>query len=224
MLESESRDLRNHPEWRMYGKEAPQVRSELGLLLLARVIPGRIRRNTASRPSDWNAAFPHGVFTAPGRDLLRDEGFRGLDHSRGGVVKRFPSPPVVAVPFRNTRHLVGVDDKGRHKLQAVGARDTVVTARLGIEDAVGVPPHRIVEGDVIFMLANALLAAVLSKNILGVQVAPVAIAAHKAHRHAVRTNDHPDLALTEPGIAGLIVKPGDLRHVNVRLLGLDHAV
>jgi hypothetical protein len=45
---------------------------------------------------------------------------------------------------------------------------------------VGETPHSVVEGDVIFMLANALLAAVLGEDILGVQVAKVAIAADQA--------------------------------------------
>src|SRR6266576_2333640 len=178
---------------RKRGRIAPS----LPVLILV-IIPRRIRRNTAppSSPLEWNTAAPHCIFTAPGRYLLRDESIRGLDHRCGRVVKGLPAPQV-AVPDRNTHRLVGVHDKDRYELHAIGAGDAVVTACLGIEHAIGVAPKSVVQRDVIFMLANTLLAAVLGEDILGVQVAPVAIAAHKARRHAVGADDHADLALTE---------------------------
>src|ERR1041384_5307004 len=75
-------------------------------LLILVILIGRrlIRRKTpASPPCDWNAAASHCLFTAPGRHLLRDEGFHSLNHRRGGVVKGFLAPRV-AVPGRNAHH------------------------------------------------------------------------------------------------------------------------
>src|SRR5580704_18029039 len=140
------------------------------LVLILVIIPRRIRRNT-DPPPEWNTAAPHGIFTAAGRYILRDDGIRGLDHSGGRVVEGLPAPQV-AVPDRNNHRLVGVHDKGRYEFHAIGAGDAVVAARLGIEHAVGVAPKSVVQRDVIFMLANTLLAAVLSEYILGVKVVP----------------------------------------------------
>src|SRR5438552_12283658 len=129
-------------------------RCQSSLLILVSAIPRLIRRNTtpAARPtSEWNAAFAHCVFTAPGRYLLPDEGVRGLDHRRSRVVKSLPAPRA-AVPDRNIHRLVGVHDKNRYEFHAIRGGDAVVTAGLGIQHAVGVAPHSVVQGDVIFML------------------------------------------------------------------------
>ena len=76
------------------------------------------------------------------------------------------------------------------------------------------------------MLADALLAAVLGEGVLGIEIAPVAVAADQAGAgKAVGRNVQPDLALGEIGIAGLVIEPGDARGVQMLdLLGLHHAV
>src|SRR4029077_18703093 len=109
---------------------------------------------------------------------------RGLDHRRGRVVKRLPAPKV-AVPDRNTHRLVGVYDKNRYELQAIGGGDAVVAACLGIEHAIGVAPKSVVQRDVILMLPNTLHTAGLGEDVLGVNVTPVAISTHKTRRRAV---------------------------------------
>src|SRR6185437_477712 len=80
--------------------------------------------------------------------------------------------------------------------------------------------------DVILMLADALLAAVLGKGVLGVKLAPVAIAADQAAAgKTVGSKLQPDLALGKIGVAGLVVEPGDARGVQMLdLFGLHHAV
>src|SRR5215831_19921692 len=203
------------------------VRRLIGSLLILVSVPrlsGRTTASPAHSASEWNPAFPDCVFTAPGGYLLRHQGVRSLNHGRHGVVIAFPAPHA-AISDRDSHRLIRVHDKDAHQLHAIRGGDAVVTACLGIEHAVGVAAHRIVEGNVIFMLAYTLLAAVLCEDVLRIQVAPVAIAAHQSHRTAVWVHGHADLALTEKSIPGLIEEPGDLRHVNLgRLLGLDYTV
>ena len=78
----------------------------------------------------------------------------------------------------------------------------------------------------VFMLADALLAAILGEGVLGIKLAPVAIAAHQAGGgQAVGRHVQPHLALGEIGVAGLVIEPGDARGVQMLdLFGLHHAV
>ena len=64
----------------------------------------------------------------------------------------------------------------------------------------------------VFMLADALLAAILGEGVFGIKIAPVAIAADQAGGgEAVGRDIQPDLALGEVGVAGLVIEPGDAR-------------
>src|SRR5436190_19594152 len=76
------------------------------------------------------------------------------------------------------------------------------------------------------MLAGALLAAILGEGVLGIEVAPVAVAAQQSGgAEAIGGDVEADLAIGEVGVAGLVIEPGDARGVQVfDLLGLHHAV
>src|ERR1041384_8247562 len=209
--------------------------SGLGTLRLSRCTFGlvirwpipAITRSQAMMDGNAAASYRNAVdksqFAASGRYLLWHEGVDGLNHSRGGVVKWLFAPPF-GRSVGDVHGLIGVHDKGRYELHAIGGGDSFVTACPGVEHAVGVASQSVVQRDWIFMLANTLLACVLGKEILGVQIAPIAIAAHQTCRRASGTGDYPYPAQAEKGIPLLIVKPGDLRHVNVGLLGFDHPV
>src|SRR6185312_11984116 len=109
---------------------------------------------------------------------------------------------------------------------AIDRRDAVKLAGLFIVHAVGIAPEGVIERDMILVLADALLAAILGKGVFGIELAPVAVAADQAGAaQAVGCNVQLDLALGEIGVAGLVIDPGDARRMQMLdLLGLDHTI
>src|SRR6185369_10374219 len=78
----------------------------------------------------------------------------------------------------------------------------------------------------VLVLADALLAAILGKCVLGIEIAPVAITADQAGAaRTIRRDVQLDLAFGEIGVAGLVIEPGDARRVQMLdLFGFHHAV
>ncbi len=92
------------------------------------------------------------------------------------VLARLRRPPSLGISIG----LSGSTTKAERHLDAIDAGDAVILAGLCIEHAVGIAAQGEVKRDMILMLADALLAAVLGEGVFGIEIAPVAIAADQA--------------------------------------------
>ena len=166
----------------------------------------------------------HRGFGRSGRHILNHAGGGGFYRCRPDRQKGLPA----RFFRRQHRHRSGperIHHIGGHRLDPVGGGNSHILARPGIGHAVGIAPERIIQAHAIFMLADSLLAAILGEGVFGIEIAPVAVAADQARGIAVGADGQPNASLAEIGVAGVIVEPGNARHVQFgHLLGLHQPV